>query len=98
MTGLDANRETKVGAYPSGIMLDGIPQGIPTSMEGPDWLEATGMVEVATSEMTVLWGGVVGVGEDWLCAAMTNSISVVNLTISSFSSLFSFSRCSIILG
>ena len=49
MTELDADRETKVGAYPSSIKFDGIPQGNPSGMEGPDCLAATGMVEVATS-------------------------------------------------
>jgi hypothetical protein len=53
MTGLDVGRETKVGAYPSGIKLDGIPQGNPAGMEGLDWLAATRTVEVATSEITV---------------------------------------------
>jgi hypothetical protein len=64
-TGLDAGIEAKVRARPSSIKFAGIPQGNPVGIaEGAKWALATGTVEEATSEMTVLWGGVEGVGED----------------------------------
>ena len=97
-TGLDTGKEARVGAKPSGIKLAGIPQGNPTGIVGAKWVVAASTVDVTTSDMTVLAGGVVGVGEAWLCVARTDSIMAVSLTISSFKSLFSCSRCSIILG
>jgi hypothetical protein len=51
-----------------------------------------GTVEETISEMTFLWGGVEGVGEDWLWTAMSDSIRAVNLATSSFSSRFSCSK------
>jgi hypothetical protein len=97
-TGLDAGREARVGAKPSGTKLAGIPHENPVGVDVAKWAVAAGTIEVATSEITVLWGGVAGVGEDWFYAAMTDSINVVNLENSSFSSLFSCSKCSMILG
>jgi hypothetical protein len=61
-------------------------------MDGAKWVVAAGLVEVAISEMTVLWGGVEGVGEDWLWTAMNDSIRAVNLATSSYSSQFSCSK------
>ena len=49
MTRIDASIETKVGANPSDTKLDGIPQGNPAGIDGPDWLAAMGIVEVTTS-------------------------------------------------
>ena len=66
MIGLDACMEAKVGVKPSGTKLSGIPQGNPASRFGAKWVVAAGTVEVTTSEMTVLAGGVAGVGEAWL--------------------------------
>ena len=66
-TGLDAGREAKVGARPSGMKLEGIPHGNPAGMAvGAKCALAAGTVEDTISEMTVLWGGVEGVGEEWL--------------------------------
>ena len=97
-TGLDAGREVRVGAKPSGIKLDGIPQGNPAGIVGAKWTVAVGTVEVGILDMTVLTGGVAGVGEASLCAARTDSIKAVSLAISSFKSLFSCSICFIIFG
>ena len=92
-TGLDADIEAKVGAGPSGMKLGGIPHGNPVGIEaGAKCALAAGTVEENISEMTVLWGGVEGVGDDWLWAAMNDSIKAINLTTSSFSSQFSCSR------
>ena len=55
MTGLDAGRETKVGAYPSGTKFGGIPQGNPTGIVGTDWLAAITVTDgKAISETTIL--------------------------------------------
>ena len=53
-TGLDAGREARVGAKPSGTKLAGIPQGNLAGIDGAKWAVAAGTVEVATSEITVL--------------------------------------------
>jgi hypothetical protein len=63
MTGLDVRIEANVGAKPSGMKFDGIPHGNPAGIVGAKWAVAVGMVEVVTSEVTVLAGGVAGVGE-----------------------------------
>ena len=78
-------KEARVGAKPSGTKLAGIPHGNPAGIDGAKWAVAAGTIEVTISEMTVLWGGVAGVGEDWLWAAMNDSIRAVNLATSSFS-------------
>ena len=65
-TGLDAGIEARVGEKASGMKLEGISQGNPAGIVGAKWAVAAGIVEVATSEMTVLAGGVAGVGDDWL--------------------------------
>ena len=65
MTGLDADMEENVGAKPSGTKLGGIPHGNPAGRFGAKWAVAAGMVEVVTSEVTVLAGGVAGVREAW---------------------------------
>ena len=92
-TGLDAGIEAKVGAGPSGMKLGGIPHRNPAGIDaGAKCALAAGTVEETISEMTVLWGGVEGVGEDWLWAAMNDSIRAVNLATSSFSSRFSCSK------
>ena len=97
MTGLDVGMEEKVGAKPSGTKLGAIPHWNLAGKFGAKWAVAAGMVEVTTSEITVLAGGVGAVGEACLWEARTDSIMAVNQTISSFSSLFSCSRCSMIL-
>jgi hypothetical protein len=62
--GLDVGIEAKVGAGISGIKLGGIPQGNSGGMAfGTKWALAAGTVDEATSEITVLWGGVAGVGD-----------------------------------
>ena len=52
--GLDAGREARVGAKPSGTKLAGIPHGNPAGIDGAKWDVAAGTVEVTISEMTVL--------------------------------------------
>ena len=92
-TGLDAGIEAKVGAGPSGMKVGGIPHGNPVGMAGgAKCALAAGTVEETISEMTVLWGGVEGVGEDWLWAARNDSIKALSLATSSLSSRFSCSR------
>ena len=92
-TGLDADIEAKVGVGPSGMKLGGIPHGNPDGMVvGTKCALAAGTVEETISEITVLWDEVEGVGEDWLWAAMSDSIRAVNLATSSFSSRFSYSK------
>ena len=54
-TGLDADRETKVGTGPSGMKLGGIPHGNPVGMAvGTKCVLAAGTVEETISEITVL--------------------------------------------
>ena len=54
-TGLDADREVKVGAGPSGMKLGGIPHGNPAGMAvGAKCALAAGTVEETISEMIVL--------------------------------------------
>ena len=60
MTRLDAGMEAHVGTQPLGTKLGGIP---PAGIFGVKWAVAASMVEVVTSEVTVLVGGVVGVGK-----------------------------------
>jgi hypothetical protein len=92
-TELDADREANVGARPSGAKLGGIPHGNPAGMAvGAKCALAAGTVEETITEMTVLWGGVEGVGDDWLWAAMNVSIRAVNLATSSLSLRFSCSK------
>jgi hypothetical protein len=64
MIALDVGMEAKVAAKPSGTKLGGIPHGNPAGRFGAKWVVAAGTVEVVTSEVTVLAGGVTGVGED----------------------------------
>ena len=92
-TGLDVDREANVEARPSGTKFMGIPQGNPTGIAvGAKWALAAGTVEDAISEMIVLWGGVEGVRDDLLWAAMEDSIRAFNLATFSLSSLFSCSK------
>jgi hypothetical protein len=63
-TGLDSGIEANVGAGISGIKPGGIPHGNPDDMAvGTKWALAAGTIEETISEMTVLWGGVAGVGD-----------------------------------
>ena len=54
-TGLDADREAKVGAKPLGTKFAGIPHGNPAGMAvGAKCALAAGTIEETISEMTIL--------------------------------------------
>jgi hypothetical protein len=56
--------EANVGAGMSGIKPGGIPHGNPAGMAfGMKWALAAGTVEETIFDITVLWGGVAGVGD-----------------------------------
>ena len=54
MTGLDAGRETNVGAYPFGTKFGVIPQGNPTCIIGMGWLAAVIIIDGEAISKTIV--------------------------------------------